>query len=401
MRVAMMTREYPPDVYGGAGVHVAHLAHVLRDHVDLTIHCWGESRPDAVGYEPWSELAGDEPYLAALRALSIDLRMVAGAAGADVVHSHTWYAQLGGHLAKLVHGVPHVTTVHSLEPLRPWKQEQLGGGYNVSAFAERVSIEQADAVVAVSQHVKRDVLEVYPAVAPERVHVIYNGVDVDEYRPDHGSSALERHGVDPDHPYVLFVGRVTHQKGVPHLLEAAHAFDQDVQLVLCAGAPDTRELADETERRVERLRAERGNVVWIEAMLPREDVVQLLTHATVFACPSIYEPQGIVNLEAMACETAVVASATGGIVEVVDDGVTGLLVPLDHSDDGSFEPRDPQAFASAFAARVNELVRDPERARAMGRAGRQRAIDHFSWSVIGRQTAELYARLVARSSSAS
>ena len=401
MRVAMMTREYPPDVYGGAGVHVDHLARVLREQVELTVHCWGEPRPDAQAYEPWDALAGDDPYLAALRALSIDLRMVAGAAGADVVHSHTWYAQLGGHLAKLVHEIPHVTTVHSLEPLRPWKQEQLGGGYRVSAFAERVSIEHADAVVAVSEHVRGDVLEVYPAVEPDRIHVIYNGVDVSEYSPDARTDALERYGVDASRPYVLFVGRVTHQKGVPHLLEAAHSFDPDVQLVMCAGAPDTPALAEDTERRVERLREERGSVVWIEAMLPREQVVQLLTHATVFACPSIYEPQGIVNLEAMACETAVVASATGGIVEVVDDGVTGLLVPLDQAGDGSFEPRDPQAFAAAFAERVNELVRDPERAAAMGRAGRERALAHFSWDVIGRQTAELYTRLVDAASTSS
>ena len=390
-----MTREYPPDVYGGAGVHVDHLARCLRPHVELTVHCWGNDRADAIGYEPWDALAGDEPYLAALRALSIDLAMVAGASDAQIVHSHTWYTQLGGHLTKLVHEIPHVTTVHSLEPLRPWKEEQLGGGYHLSSFAEQTTIEHADAVIAVSQHVKRDVLEVYPAVDPERIHVIYNGVSMDEYSPDERTDALERHGVAVGVPTVVFVGRITHQKGVPHLLEAAHSFDPDVQLVLCAGAPDTPELAAEIEQRVARLKAERGNVVWIEEMLPREDVVQLLTHATVFACPSIYEPQGIVNLEAMACETAVVASATGGIVEVVDDGVTGLLVPLDPADDGSFEPRDPGAFAAAFAERVNELVRDPERAERMGKAGRQRAIDHFAWDVIGRQTADLYRSLVA------
>ena len=388
-----MTREYPPDVYGGAGVHVEHLARVLRPHVDLSVHAWGHPEDGAVGYEPWDALAGDEPYLAALRALSVDLAMVAGAQGAELVHSHTWYTQLGGHLAKLVHEIPHVTTVHSLEPLRPWKEEQLGGGYHLSAFAERTTIEHADAVIAVSEHVKRDVLDVYPAVDPGRVHVIYNGVSIDEYSPDDGTTALERHGVDADTPTVVFVGRITHQKGVRHLLEAAHSFDAGVQLVLCAGAPDTPELAAEIERRVERLRAERGNVVWIEEMLPREDVVQLLTHATVFACPSIYEPQGIVNLEAMACETAVVASATGGIVEVVDDGRTGLLVPLEPSGDGSFEPRDPRAFAAAFAERVNELVRNPARAAAMGKAGRLRAINHFSWEVIGAQTVSLYRRL--------
>jgi alpha-maltose-1-phosphate synthase len=393
MRVALMTREYPPDVYGGAGVHVEHLARVLRPHVDLTVHAWGHPADGAIGYTSWDALAGDEPYLAALRALSIDLAMVAGAQHADLVHSHTWYTQLGGHLAALVHEIPHVTTVHSLEPLRPWKRAQLGGGYHLSAFAERTTIEHADAVIAVSEHVKGDVLAVYPAVDPDRIHVIYNGVDVEEYAPDHGSAALERYGVDPAAPTVVFVGRITHQKGVPHLLEAAHSFDPGVQLVLCAGAPDTPALAAEVEERVERLQAERGNVIWIEKMLPREEVVQLLTHATVFACPSIYEPQGIVNLEAMACETAVVASATGGIVEVVEDGETGFLVPLDQSDDGSMEPCDPAAFAASFADRVNELVGDPARAQAMGKAGRRRAIDHFSWEVIGEQTAGLYRRL--------
>jgi starch synthase len=389
-----MTREYPPEVYGGAGVHVDHLARVLRPHVDLTVHAWGEARDDAIGYRAWDALAGDEPYLAALRALSIDLAMVAGVQGADIVHSHTWYTQLGGHLAKLVHEIPHVTTVHSLEPLRPWKREQLGGGYSLSAFAEQTTIEHADAVIAVSEHVKGDVLAVYPAADPERVHVIYNGVDVGEYAPDHGTEALERYGVDPDAPTVVFVGRITHQKGVPHLLEAAHSFDPGVQLVLCAGAPDTRALAEEAERRVAGLREERGNVVWIEEMLPRAEVVQLLTHAAVFACPSIYEPQGIVNLEAMACETAVVASATGGILEVVVDGETGLLVPLEQDTGGSMEPRDPAAFASAFAERVNQLIRDPKRAERMGKAGRRRAIAHFSWDVIGEQTAGLYRRLV-------
>jgi starch synthase len=389
-----MTREYPPEVYGGAGVHVDHLARVLREHVDLSVLCWGEPRPDATAYKAWDALAGDQPYLAALRALSINLRMVTGAEAADLVHSHTWYAQLGGHLAKLVHDVPHVTTVHSLEPLRPWKEEQLGGGYHLSAFAERSGLEHADAVIAVSEHVRDDVVDCYPAVDADRVHVIYNGVSIDEYSPDADIDALERYGVEPDVPTVVFVGRVTHQKGVTHLLEAAHSFDPDVQLVLCAGAPDTPALAADTERRVERLQEERGNVIWIEAMLPRKEVVQLLTHATVFACPSIYEPQGIVNLEAMACETAVVASATGGIVEVVEDGRTGLLVPLEHSDDGSMEPRDPTAFAAAFAERVNELVRDPARAEAMGQAGRRRAIDHFSWEVIGAQTVDLYRTLV-------
>jgi alpha-maltose-1-phosphate synthase len=395
MRVAMLTREYPPDIYGGAGVHVEHLARVLREHVDLTVHCWGRARPDAVGHRAWDALAGEERYLGALRALAIDLTMSAAAQGADVVHSHTWYTQLGGHLAKLVHGLPHVTTVHSLEPLRPWKEGQLGGGYHVSEWIERTALETADAIVAVSEHMRGDVLACYPELDERRVHVIYNGVDVEEYAPDARTDALARHGVDPGAPTAIFVGRITHQKGVPHLLRAAHGFDAAIQLVLCAGAADTPELARETEQQVAALRAERERVVWIEEMVPHDELVQLLTHATVFVCPSIYEPLGIVNLEAMACETAVVATATGGIVEVVDDGVTGLLVPFEPRDDGTHEPREPSAFAAGIAERVNRLCRDPDRAAAMGRAGRSRAIERFSWDVVGRETAALYAAVAS------
>jgi starch synthase len=398
VRVALLTREFPPEVYGGAGVHVEYLARELAGLVDVTVHRWGgdgppDGRPRVVGHDAWDALEGSAPHMAALRAMSIDLTMAAGAEGAEVAHSHTWYANLGGHLAKLLYGIPHVVTAHSLEPLRPWKAEQLGGGYALSSFCERVAIEGADAVVAVSKGMRDDILASYPAVDPERVHVIYNGIDVDEYRPDPRTGVLERFGVDPGRPTVVFVGRITRQKGVEHLLEAARSFDPAAQLVLCAGAPDTEELGAEVARRVDELQARRDGVVWIAEMLPKPDVIQLLSHATVFACPSIYEPLGIVNLEAMACEAAVVATATGGIVEVVVDGETGLLVPFEPSDDGLRTPVDPAGFAAAIAERVNALLRDPERAREMGRAGRRRVLEHFAWPAIAEQTAALYRRV--------
>ena len=387
MRVALLTREYPPEVYGGAGVHVEYLARELRRLEDVTVHAWGTGD---VHHHAWEALAGDEPSLAALRALSIDLTMAARTADADLVHSHTWYANLGGHLSKLVHGIPHVATVHSLEPLRPWKAEQLGGGYAISSWAEKTALEAADAVIAVSRGTRDDILRVYPAIDPGRVRVIYNGIDTEQYAPDPDTDVLARFGVDAERPSVVFVGRITRQKGVEYLLRAARTFDRAAQLVLCAGSADTPELGAEVERLVGELRAERDGVVWLEQMLPKVDVIQLLSHATVFACPSIYEPLGIVNLEAMACEAAVVATATGGIVEVVDDDETGLLVPIEPGDDGTGAPRDPQRFADDFSERVNALVRDPERADAMGRAGRRRAIEHFSWPMIAEQTSELY-----------
>ena len=390
----MLTREYPPEVYGGAGVHVEYLARELARLEEVTVHCWSADRPDAgvpaVGYRPWEALAGEEPHRAALQAVSIDLAMAAGVEGAELVHSHTWYTNLAGHLAKLLYGVPHVATVHSLEPLRPWKAEQLGGGYALSSFCERTGLEAADAIIAVSEGMRRDVLACYPTIEAGRVEVIYNGVDTEEYRPDEGTDVLERNGIDPELPSVVFVGRITRQKGLRYLLDAAPAFDPPAQLVLCAGAPDTPELGAEVERRVNRLRAERGGVVWLDRMLPRKEVVQILSHATVFVCPSIYEPLGIVNLEAMACEAAVVATATGGIVEVVDDGVTGLLVPFEPTPDGSQDPLDPEGFVAGIAGRVNELLRDPDRAREMGRAGRKRVIERFAWPAIAAQTAALY-----------
>jgi len=400
MRVALLTREYPPEVYGGAGVHVEYLARELARLTSVTVHCWGADRPSraagpgVVAHRAWPALDGPEPYRDALRTMSIDLTMAAATQDADLVHSHTWYANLGGHLAKLVHDLPHVATVHSLEPLRPWKAEQLGGGYALSSFCERVGLEAADAIVAVSRGMREDLLQAYPAIDERRVQVIYNGIDADEYAPDAGTVALERHGIDPTAPTAVFVGRITRQKGLPHLLRAARDFAPDVQLVLCAGAPDTPEIEAEVRAAVAALRDERGAVVWLEAMLPRPEVIQILSHATVFVCPSIYEPLGIVNLEAMACETAVVATATGGIVEVVQDGETGLLVPFTPGDDGSREPADPEAFAAAIAERVNALVADAPRAAAMGRVGRRRVVEHFAWPAIARQTDALYRTLI-------
>ena len=395
MRVALLTREYPPEVYGGAGVHVEYLARELARLVDLDVHCWGSERTsDGVhAHEPWTALGGASPHLAALQAMSVNLVMTAGVEGAEITHSHTWYAQFAGHLSKLVYGIPHVATVHSLEPMRPWKAEQLGGGYALSSFCERIALENADRVIAVSQDSRRDILSCYPNVDPARVEVIYNGIDTEEYRPDPATDVLRRIGIDPEQPVVVFVGRITRQKGVAYLLQAALEFDPAAQVVLCAGAPDTPAIGNEVAAGVQRLRARRPGVFWISEMLPKSDVIQLLSHATVFACPSIYEPLGIVNLEAMACETAVVASATGGIVEVVVDGETGFLVTLEQ-ERGSIEPADGCRFAAAFAARVNELIADPALAERMGRAGRARAVEQFAWRAVAEKTAATYAQLL-------
>ncbi|GLY85807.1 glycogen synthase [Actinoallomurus iriomotensis] len=392
MRVDLLSREYPPEVYGGAGVHVEYLARELRALCDVRVHAFGAER-DEPGVSSHRVPGGLESANAALQVLGVDLEMAAACAGADLVHSHTWYANLAGHVAKLLHGVPHVVTTHSLEPLRPWKAEQLGGGYAISSWAERTAILAADAVVAVSEGMRRDVLACYPEVDPERVTVLHNGIDTAQYAPDRGTDVLERFGVDPGRPSVVFVGRITRQKGLPYLLRAARSFDPSVQLVLCAGAPDTPEIAAEVDALVDGLRRERDGVVWIAEMLPRPQVVQLLSHASVFACPSIYEPMGIVNLEAMACEAPVVATATGGIPEVVADGETGLLVPIEQVADGTGLPVDPERFVADLAERVNALIASPDRA-AMGRAGRRRAVEHFSWARIAERTRELYAGLV-------
>jgi starch synthase len=386
MRAAILTREFPPDVYGGAGVHVDFLVRELRRLIDVDVHCMGEPRAGATAHsEKEDRLAGANP---ALQVLSTDVSMTAGvgADGADVVHSHTWYANMAGHWARLLYDVPHVVTAHSLEPLRPWKAEQLGGGYRLSSWAERTAYEAADAVIAVSNGMRADVLTAYPALDPDRVHVVYNGIDTEFYRPDPDRSVLEEIGVDPGRPYVAFVGRITRQKGVPHLLRAGLAFDPDLQVVLLAGAADTRELKQETDAAVADLRATRDGVFVVSEMLPREQVRQVLSGALAFLCPSVYEPLGIVNLEAMACETAVVASRVGGIPEVVVDGSTGLLVDYD-------EAR-PADFEAALAAAVNRLAADPDLAARMGRAGRERAVADFGWDAIAARTVELYRSLL-------
>jgi starch synthase len=382
MRVALLSREFPPEVYGGAGVHVEYLVRELRPLVDLDVHCFGAPREDSVGasaHQAPPSLAGTNPALATL---GVDLDMVAAIGDSTLVHSHTWYAGLAGHLAGLLYDVPHVVTAHSLEPARPWKAEQLGGGYRVSSWAERTAFEAADAVIAVSDGMRRDVLATYPRVDPARVHVVRNGIDTQTYRRVDDTDALVRHGVDPHRPYVIFVGRITRQKGLAHLVRAAAAFDKDTQVVLCAGAPDTVELAEEIRAGVAELQATRDGVVWITEMLDRSDVVQLLSHATIFCCPSVYEPLGIVNLEAMACEVPVVASRVGGIPEVVDDGITGLLVEMGEAGGTTFE--------GGLAGAVNTLLRDPDRARSMGLAGRARAVDEFGWPTIARQTVAVY-----------
>ncbi|MBV1941471.1 glycogen synthase [Streptomyces sp. NPDC060006] len=380
MRVGLLTREYPPDVYGGAGVHVEFLARELRPLTDLDVHCWGEGATGGVvRHRPWPVLDGAND---ALRTFSVDLSMAAALEGRELVHSHTWYANLAGHFAKLLHGIPHVMTAHSLEPLRPWKAEQLGGGYALSSWAERTAIEAADGVIAVSGAMREDILGCYPALDPAKVHIVHNGIDTDLYRPDHGTDVLDRLGLDTSRPYVLFVGRITRQKGVPHLLRAVRDIDPAAQVVLCAGAPDTPEIDQEFRVLFEELSRVREGVHWIPQMLPRPEVIQLLTHAAVFVCPSVYEPLGIVNLEAMACGTPVVASAVGGIPEVVDDGRTGVLVPVD--DD----------FEAGLARALDSVLGDPAAARDMGEAGRVRAVDEFGWDAVARRTVRLYEEIL-------
>ncbi|HET7173301.1 MAG TPA: glycogen synthase [Nocardioidaceae bacterium] len=386
MRVGLLTREFPPDVYGGAGVHVDFLSRELRSLVDLTVLCMGEPRPGALAF------ADVDPRLAdanpTLRTISADLAMAAACRDLDVVHSHTWYTNLAGYLASELYDVPLVVTAHSLEPRRPWKAEQLGTGYRVSSWAERTAYLNADAVIAVSRGMARDVSTAYPQVPAERIRVIYNGVDADFYHPDPATDRLRALGVTPGRPYVAFVGRVTRQKGVTHLLRAAHALDPQVQLVLLAGTADTAQLRAETDAAIQALLAQRDGVLVVDEMLPRESVRQVLSHALAFVCPSVYEPLGIVNLEAMACGAAVVASAVGGIPEVVVDGVTGLLVTYDEAN--------PAAFEAGLAAALNRLAADPELAAKMGAAGRRRAVESFGWRAIAEQTLALYRELCVR-----
>lgn len=398
MRVAMMTKEYPPEIYGGAGVHVTELTRFMRglDGVDVDVHCMGAPRDEADVY-----VHGVDPELkdanASIKTLSTGLRMANAAAATDidVVHSHTWYSGLGGHLTGLLKGIPHVATAHSLEPHRPWKREQLGGGYDVSSWSERNAMEYADAVIAVSARMKDAILDAYPRISPDKVHVVLNGIDTELWHPrptweeskeQNGWSVLEELGVDPTRPMVAFVGRITRQKGVAHLVKAASLFDDGVQLVLCAGAPDTPEIAKETEQLVHDLQEKRDGIFWVQDMLPKEKIQEILTAADSFVCPSIYEPLGIVNLEAMACGTAVVASDVGGIPEVVVDGETGTLVHYDESD--------PEGFERGIAAAVNNMVADRERAAKIGQAGKKRAEDVFSWENIVEQTVEVYRSLM-------
>ncbi len=383
MRTAIVTREYPPDIYGGAGVHVQYLVRELRRLIDVDVHAFGADRPGAIGYRTPAGLSDVNP---ALGALGVDLEIAGGCGGADLVHSHTWYANMAGHWAKLLHGVPHVVTAHSLEPRRPWKAEQLGGGYRLSSWSEATAYHGADAVIGVSDGMAADILACYPGLDPARVHVIRNGIDTARYRRVPERDSLVSRGVDPDGPIVAFVGRITRQKGVKHLLAAAHEFEPGVQLVLCAGAPDTPQIAAETAEAVAALRRSRAGVFWFEEMLSTPEVLQVLSAATVFCCPSVYEPLGIVNLEAMACETAVVASDVGGIPEVVADGVTGALV--------HYDPGRVTDFEQGLAVSVNRLLRDPELAAAWGRAGRQRAVREFSWATVAERTVELYRSLL-------
>jgi starch synthase len=394
VRVDILTKEYPPAIYGGAGVHVAELVRALRGlaGLDVRVQAFGEPRdePGVAAYADLPELADAN---AALQTLGVDLAIAAGCAGADLVHSHTWYANLGGHLAGLLYDVPHVVTAHSLEPLRPWKAEQLGGGYAVSSFAERTAYLGASAVIAVSSAMRDDVLHAYPDVDPAKVHVVHNGIDTETWSHVDDPDRVRSHGVDPDRPSVVFVGRITRQKGLPLFLRACRELPRDVQLVLCAGAADTPEILAEVEALVAELARTRDGVVWISEMLPRADVVALLSAATAFVCPSIYEPLGIVNLEAMACETAVVATATGGIPEVVVDGETGLLVPIDQATDGTGTPLDPDQYVADFAAALTSVLTDTQRAARMGRAGRERAIAAFSWQTIAERTRQIYEAL--------
>lgn len=401
MKALLLTNEYPPNVYGGAGMHVAELTRQLRDLISLEVRTFGEQREEAPGWvvrgypsPARKEPVGDDRLRPAWDAFARCLAMAADPSDADLVHCHTWYTHLGGLLVQKANAIPLVVTVHSLEPLRPWKREQLGGGYDLSSWVERTALESAEAVVAVSQGTRDDVLRHF-AVEPERVHIIHNGIDADFFTPDPATDALERHGIEPGRPYVLFVGRITRQKGIVHLVRAIRLLDPEIGVVLAAGQPDTPDLAAEVEAGVSAARRDRANVLWIREMLSREEIRQLYSHAAIFVCPSVYEPFGITNLEAMACERPVVATAVGGIPEVVVDGETGLLVPVAFRPDEPMTPVDPDRLAADLAAAINELMADPARRARMGAAGRSRAIERFSWSSIATQTAALYDRVRA------
>lgn len=397
VRIDILSKEYPPSIYGGAGVHVAELTRALRARgdSDVRVHAFGGPRDEA-GTTSHPDLPELEGTNAALSTLGVDLTMAAACAGADVVHSHTWYANFAGHVASLLEGVPHVLSAHSLEPMRPWKAEQLGGGYRLSSWVEKTAYESAAAVIAVSAGMREDILRSYPDVDPDRVRVVHNGIDSQLWRRNDDPDAVRALGIDPDRPAVVFVGRITRQKGLPYLLRAAAELPKDVQLVLLAGAPDTPEIKAEVEGLVDGLRAQRDGVVWISEMLPRDKVTAVLSASSVFVCPSVYEPLGIVNLEAMACELPVVATATGGIPEVVVDGGTGWLVPIEQVQDGTGTPVDEDRFVADLAGALTDAVSDLDRARQMGVAGRERAVGSFSWESIGDRTMEVYREVLGR-----
>jgi glycogen synthase len=400
VKVCFLTNEYPPHIYGGAGVHVGYLSRELSKMMDVDVRCFGDQnskmgrlrvrgyeKPDNASWSCPTKLAA--VFDAVQRCLDFNTTRI----DADLIHCHTWYSHLGGILAKKNYGIPLVITTHSLEPLRPWKREQLAGGYDFSLWVEKTALEMADAIIAVSGETKRDIERLFD-VDPARVHVIHNGIDLGEYRKTTAKTALQRHGIDPGKPYLLFVGRVTRQKGIIHLVHAIEFMDRDFQIVLCAGAPDTKEIAAEMKEAVAAAKRKRPDIFWIQEMLDRHAVVELYSHAAVFCCPSIYEPFGIINLEAMACGTAVVASAVGGIKEVVVDGRTGFLAPLKQMKEGSFAPLHPEKFARDLASRINQLMRDRQLRERFGCAGRKRAEKYFSWSQIARKTKALYKMLL-------
>ncbi len=406
MRVGLFTREYPPLVYGGAGVHVDYLSRELAREIEVEVHCWGPQQSDqgklhVRGAEPWAEIShGTEgKFKGALEAFSLNLTQVKALEGIDIVHTHTWYVSMAGYLAKKLYGMPFVMTTHSLEPLRAWKSEQLGSGYAMSSWMERTAILDADAIIAVSAGTKADIQRAYPEVNPNRIHVIYNGIDLAEYQKTADTTALIEYGVDPEVPYVLFVGRITRQKGVTHLVDAISYLPPETQVVLCAGAPDTPEIAAELRTKVEAARLHHPRIVWIEKMVTKQETIQLYSHARVFCCPSVYEPFGIINLEAMACRAPVVASATGGIKEVVVDGETGFLVPFDQDPVTGF-PLHPEKFARDLAVRLHHLLQDPQKCRRFGNAGRHRVEEIFSWTAIAHQTIRLYERLIEKKAGA-
>jgi len=399
VKALFLTNEYPPLVYGGAGVHVDYLSRELAKTMPIEVRCFGDQKLEdgnlsATGFElDASEFTCPKPLRSVFGAIRRCTDFNTTDIDADIVHCHTWYSHFGGILAKINYGLPLVITVHSLEPLRPWKREQLGGGYDFSVWLEKTALEMADAVIAVSSGTKADVKRLFD-VRPERLHVIYNGIDLQEYRKAESTAALTKYGIDRGKPFLLFVGRITRQKGIIHLVRAIEFMEPGFQIVLCAGAPDTPEIGAEMKEAVEKMKAKRPGLIWIDEMVDKPTVRELYSHAAVFCCPSIYEPFGIINLEAMACETAVVATAVGGIKEVVVDGETGFLVPIDQMDESPFEPRDPEKFARDLAARVNQLITDPALCEKFGRAGRKRAEKKFGWPAIALETKALYKKLL-------